>query len=112
MATRTRFFLEDTIEFDAKAARKHLRAETREPLHALHGALGEVDEWSDAHIEAAIVRVLAARELALGKLAQPLRVAVTGSAASPGIYETLAVLGKDRTLTRIAAAVAHIDAQA
>ena len=46
--------------------------------------------------------------LGMGKLAQPVRVAITGSSASPGIYETLAVVGKQRTVTRLAAAIDHV----
>jgi len=70
-----------------------------------------VDRWDVAAIEAAFEAVRARHEgLALGKLAQPVRVAVTGSAASPGIFETLALLGRERSVGRLARAVAELPA--
>ena len=74
-------------------------------------SLGGVADWTEPAIEAVFESVREQHDgLAMGKLAQPVRVAVTGGAVSPGIFETLAALGRDRTLRRIAAALAHIDA--
>ncbi|NRA01820.1 MAG: glutamate--tRNA ligase [Myxococcales bacterium] len=112
MAQRARFYLHDPVEFEPKAARKHLKPAAREVLADLRSTLAELSNWTDAGLEAAIHEVLARRELPLGKLAQPVRVAVTGSAASPGIFETLCVLGSARSLVRIDAALAYIDAHA
>ena len=81
-------------------------------LADLRSTLAELSNWTDAGLEAAIHEVLARRELPLGKLAQPVRVAVTGSAASPGIFETLCVLGSARSLVRFVAALAFIVAHA
>jgi glutamyl-tRNA synthetase len=102
MAEQARWLLHDLISYDDRAAAKHLKREVLEPLEDLHDRLAALEEWSEGPIEAAFQATLAAHEgLKLGKLAQPVRVAVTGSAASPPIYETLAVLGRARTVGRL-----------
>ena len=69
-------------------------------------------DWSEPALERVFEEVRARHgDLPMGKLAQPVRVAVTGGAVSPGIYETLAVLGKPRALARIAAAHPHLAAR-
>ena len=112
-APQARWWLRDDIELDAKAAKKHLRPVVREPLSKLRGELEGLDPWTEAGLEAAFERVLAAcGDLPLGKLAQPVRVAVTGGTTSPGIFETLEVLGPDRTRARLAGALEWIAARA
>jgi glutamyl-tRNA synthetase len=111
MARQARFLICDEITYDEKAARKYLKPAIRPVLEDLHEALAGLDEWSETSIEAVLDRVRAAHDdLATGKLAQPVRVAVTGGAVSPGIYETLAVLGKGPSVSRIAAAIAFLGA--
>ncbi len=106
MASLARFFLVEDLEYDAKAAEKHLRPEIEPALRALHDALAAQSEWSAARIEESFEVVRAAHgDLPLGKLAQPVRVAITGGAVSPPIFDTLEVLGKPRSLGRIAAAL-------
>jgi glutamyl-tRNA synthetase len=113
MAEKARFALVDAIEIDPAAAKKHLRPAAQDPLVALIGTLEKLEDWSIASLEAAFGETCEAQGgLKLGKLAQPVRVAVTGSAASPGIYETLEVLGRERTLARLEAAVERIRARA
>lgn len=104
MAERARFLVTPDVElaFDPKAAAKHWKPALRAPIEALRAALAGIERWEPAALEAAFEAVRAAHEgLAVGPLAQAVRVAVTGSAASPGIYETLAVLGRERTLARL-----------
>jgi glutamyl-tRNA synthetase len=104
MAERARFLVTPDAELahDPKAAAKHWKPALRAPVDALRGALARVEPWEPAAIEAAFESVRAAHEgLGVGPLAQSVRVAVTGSAASPGIYDTLAVLGRERALARI-----------
>jgi glutamyl-tRNA synthetase len=112
LAERARFYWTDEIEFEPKAARKQLTAAAAAPLEALRQALGGLSEWTEASIEPPFHQVVAAHEIALGKLAQPVRVAIVGGTSSPGIFETLALLGRDRSLARIDAALAHIAAGA
>jgi glutamyl-tRNA synthetase len=88
--------------------RKHLTKDCAAPLASLRERLAAVSEWTEAALEKEFEAVRAAHgDLPLGKLAQPVRVAVTGSAASPPIFETLRVLGKQRTLRRLADALAR-----
>jgi glutamyl-tRNA synthetase len=108
MAERARFYWLDEVELDPKAARKHLSEKAAEPLTTLRRALGECSDWTADALELVFESVCASRDLKMGQLAQPTRVAVTGSAASPGIFETLALLGRERSLARIDAALARL----
>jgi glutamyl-tRNA synthetase len=111
MARQARFLVCDEIAYDEKAAKKHLKPAIRPALEDLHAALAGLDAWSEATIEAVFDRVREYHgDLAMGKIAQPVRVAVTGGAVSPGIFETLAALGKERSVSRIAAAAAFLAA--
>lgn len=110
MAERARFVLHDEVELDAKAARKHLKPEARPALVALREALAATGEWSAGTLEPVLESVCETHELKMGQLAQPARVAVTGSSASPPIFETLQVTGRTRTLARLDGALAYIDA--
>jgi glutamyl-tRNA synthetase len=106
MAEGARFLATDQIAYDEKAAAKHLRPEALPLLVELHEGLAKLEEWSEAAIEAAFEAVRARHgDLPIGRLAQPVRVAITGRAASPGIYETLAALGQKRAVGRIAEAI-------
>ena len=109
MAEQTRWLLSDLVAYDDKAAGKHLKAAALAPLQDLHDRLAALGDWSEGPIEAAFQATLEAHEgLKLGKLAQPVRVAVTGSGASPPIYETLAVLGQARAVARLKEAASEI----
>jgi glutamyl-tRNA synthetase len=113
MAALARWHVRDAVEYDEKAARKNLKPGTRPLLAAIRDALADVDPWEDGPLEKAFEHVAAAEGgVKIGKLAQPVRVAVTGGPVSPGIYETLAALGRTRTLERLDAALARIDAEA
>ncbi len=106
MARHARFLVLDEIPYDEKAARKHLRREIEPALQDLHDRLAALDGWTEESLEAAFEAVRADHgDLPMGKLAQPIRVAITGTAVSPGIFETLAVLGQRRSVGRIAEAI-------
>ena len=95
---------------DEKAVKKHLRPVALPLLQAIHLALAAADEWGEETLEKAFEEVAAAQgDLKLGKLAQPVRVAVTGGANSPGIFETLEVLGREATLARLQHAIRLIE---
>ncbi len=102
------FYLCDEISLDERAAKKFLTPEVREPLQELIARLSVLEDFNDQEIEKLFTAILQERGLALGKLAQPARVALTGSTASPGIYEVIAVLGKERTLKRLRQALDYI----
>jgi glutamyl-tRNA synthetase len=85
-----------------EAAEGLLTSEARGLLSAAHAKLSALAEWDAASVEAAIREVAEGNGVKLGKLAQPLRAALTGSTTSPGIFDVLALLGKDESLARIA----------
>jgi glutamyl-tRNA synthetase len=101
MAQNSRFFFVQDIELDPKAAKKHLTASEVPALAQVRTCLAGVTEWSAASIHEALNALAARLGVGLGKIAQPLRVAVTGSSVSPPIDATLALVGRERTLARI-----------
>jgi glutamyl-tRNA synthetase len=102
------YFLSDDIVLDLKAARKFLTPDIAAPLESLIEKLFALEDFSEANIEKAFADVLQQSGLAMGKLAQPVRVALTGSMISPGIHQVIAVLGKDRTVRRLRAALESV----
>ena len=105
MAENSRFFFTDDIRMDAKAVAKHLTADGLASLGKVRARLAALNEWNAAAIHDALNALAAELQLALGKIAQPVRVAVTGSAVSPPIDATLALLGRERALARLDAAL-------
>jgi glutamyl-tRNA synthetase len=103
------FYFRDDIRVDPEAAAKHLRPEVGEALRFLRQTLAAAERWDVDTIRACFETVIAEHKLALGKLAQPVRVAVTGGTISPGIFEVLDVLGQQRTLARLDRALAEMD---
>jgi glutamyl-tRNA synthetase len=95
------YYLADDLTIDPKAAAKFLKPDSRPMLAELADRLSDVQPWEAASIQKAFERVMRDRNLALGKIAQPVRVAVTGGSASPGIFEVLEVLGRERSLVRL-----------
>jgi glutamyl-tRNA synthetase len=103
------YYLTDDFPHDEKAAKKFLTAEVAGPLKLLIDKLGALEDFSEATIEQAFAEVLQQTGLPMGKLAQPVRVALTGSTVSPGIHDVIAVLGKERTLHRLRFALASLN---
>ncbi len=112
MCQMSQYFYSDSIEYDEDAAKKHLRPVVLEPLTALYERFQNVNEWQNDAIQECINDVSAQFDMNMGKIAQPLRVAVTGSSMSPSIDMTLFLLGKQRVLTRLAIALEKIKARA
>jgi len=100
-----RFFLANDLVIQPKAAAKFLTPAITPALIALADRLEALCDWTTDTIAHEFHEVLTTHGLALSKLAQPVRVAVTGATASPGIFEVLDILGKERTLGRIRAAI-------
>jgi glutamyl-tRNA synthetase len=105
MARASAFFYRDFEEYDEKAVKKNFSAEAEEVLAALYDRFAETDDWQKEALHQVIVDLAEAKALGMGKVAQPLRVAVTGTAVSPAIDVTLALLGKGKTLSRIRKAI-------
>jgi glutamyl-tRNA synthetase len=108
MAQNSRFFFTDDIEFDAKAVAKNLTAESAEGLRETLRRLTALSEWSAPNIHEALNGLATERGVGLGKIVQPVRVAISGGTVSPPIDATLALLGKERTLKRIESALSRI----
>ena len=106
MAQSSVFFFRAPATYDEKAVRKHITADVPALLAEAAAALGELAEWNAPAIHELISGVAAAKGVPLGKLAQPIRLAVCGGTVSPPIDATLAILGKSETLSRLTRALA------
>jgi len=112
MADLGRWMWSEPEEVEPKAAR-HLTAETLPLLRDARAALESVTEWSTSAIEAAFESVRARHaDIGMGKLAQPVRAALTGRSFSPGIFETVEVVGRERSLARLSRAISRIEGAA
>jgi glutamyl-tRNA synthetase len=101
-------FIKDDIAMDEKARTKHLTPEVAPLLTELAGTLKTLEPFAHDTIEKAFNDLVTAKGIKLGKLAQPVRVALTGGTVSPGIHDVIEVMGKDKVLKRIEAAVRMI----
>jgi len=106
MAYSSRFFFLDAVEVDAQAAAKHLNAEGLGRLGQVRERLAGLTEWTAPALHLALNELSTQLAIGLGKIAQPVRVAVAGVAVSPPIDMTLALLGRERALARMDAALA------
>jgi glutamyl-tRNA synthetase len=104
-----RFLFEPPVD-DPKSWEKVMKEGTGEILDAAAEVLSGVDPFDPGSIEEALAPLLERFDLKPGKLYQPIRVAITGTSVSPGIFESLAVLGRERSLERIRAAAARLGA--
>jgi glutamyl-tRNA synthetase len=102
-ADRMDFYFRDPPVMDAKAVEKFLGPASAPRLHAFADALARVEPWTEAALEAAATAWLTEQKLEIKDVAQPARVALTGRSATPGLYQVMAVLGRDRTLARLRA---------
>lgn len=108
MAQISSYFYQDFTEFDAAAAKKHLRGVAQEPLQVVKGKLAALDTWQPEAIHAAINTTAEELEVGMGKVGMPLRVAATGAGNSPSLDVTLALLDKEKVLARIDMALAVV----
>jgi len=108
LAEQARFFFERPTEWGPeKAIRKHLLGDGLETLGASRKVLEALESWDESSIELALTRLAEERcEGRMGKLAQPLRIAVSGGPVSPPIFTVLEILEKDECLERIDACLA------
>jgi glutamyl-tRNA synthetase len=109
MSAQARFYFSDPVDLDEAAAKKFLKGNVLEPLKELHERLADLDDFTEKSLEAVFVALMEAYQIKLGKIAQPVRVALTGTSVSPGIFEIILVLGKQRVLSRLQAAIAFIE---
>lgn len=112
LVNSAKFYLSPTISIDPAAARKFLKPEILEPLRALRAQLADVVEWKADTLHRRFEAVTGQFGLSLGQIAQPVRLAMTGGTSSPGIFEVLEVLGKERAIERLDHAIEQIAASA
>ena len=108
LGDKSLYFYSDFDEYDEGAAKKHLRPVAAELMSDIRGRLERLEAWQAPLIHDALQACVEANGSKLGKIAQPLRVAVSGTAATPPIDITLELVGKERTLKRIDAALGFI----
>ncbi|WP_028007865.1 glutamate--tRNA ligase [Solimonas flava] len=108
MAEKSKFFYAELDGYNEKDAAKHLNADGAAVLEALAALLEALPDWTAEALHVAVNGFAEGRGLGLGKVAQPLRVACCGMAVSPPIDQTLFLLGRERTLARLKAAVSYV----
>ena len=108
MAQDALFYLQESIVYDEKAAKKFLKPAVIEPLETLIGELENAADFSESALEEVFKAVMEQTGLKLGKIAQPVRVALTGRTASPGIFEITEIIGKKRVISRLRSALNFI----
>jgi glutamyl-tRNA synthetase len=109
---QARPFLVDTVEYEAEAIAKHLStAGLGEHVRALVSALRTVSPFDESHVEAAVRGTASERGLKAGNLIHATRVAVTGRTTSPGLFEVLVLLGRERTVDRLSRLQAFLAAR-
>lgn len=111
MASSARYCYEDFEVIDEKSAKKHLRPVILDPLMSAKDRLASLQHWGPTAIQEAIQEVAASYDIGMGKLGQPIRVAVTGGPVSPPIDVTLWLVGQRRVVERLERAIAYIEAR-
>ena len=111
MAASARYCYEDFEIVDETSAKKHLRPVILEPLRTVRARFETLQHWGQTQIDEVIRDVAAEYDIGMGKLGQPLRVAVTGGPVSPPIDITLWLAGRSRTMERLDRALQYIEAR-
>ncbi|WKZ33785.1 MAG: glutamate--tRNA ligase [Thermodesulfobacteriota bacterium] len=106
MAEGSLFYFRETVDYDPKAREKFLTPDSAGLFEDLLERLSALPSFTEKELEAAFNSLLEERSLKLGKLAQPVRVALTGATVSPGIFETLSAMGRDLAIKRLTDAAA------
>lgn len=101
-APQAGFFFQAPVEYEEKAVRKHwLNPEAERRLRLIRDGLAHLHGWTEAQVEALIRGAAEAEGAGAGKLIHPVRLALTGSSASPGIFEVIVLLGRDAVIERL-----------
>ena len=103
------YFFSDVEEYDEKAAAKHLTLKSQPLLAELRQSLEGLSDWKSVAIHAKITDIVQEREIGFGAIAQPSRIALTGSTVSPGIDVTIELVGREKVLQRLDSAMDWID---
>ena len=101
MAEKSAFYFKKNVEFDEKAKARFLTSDSRPLLEKTIAGLSGLENFSAEEVEALFKQIVEDEGTKLGKLAQPVRVALTGTTVSPGIYDVILLLGKEETIKRL-----------
>ncbi|MBF0329543.1 MAG: glutamate--tRNA ligase [Nitrospirae bacterium] len=101
LATSLKYYINEHVEIDQKAKEKFLKPDSIKVLAELKAELENMSDFSAVELEKVFVSLAEKLSIKLGSIAQPVRVAITGSTASPGIFEVIEIVGKDKTLKRL-----------
>ena len=105
------YFYAEQVTYDEKAADKFLKPEILDVLRDLTEKLSSLEDFTIDNMHAVFEQVMEERDLKLGKIAQPVRVALTGGTVSPGIFEVMNIMGKDTVLERLNKAAQYIESK-
>ncbi|MGY0616169.1 glutamate--tRNA ligase [Vibrio sp. FJH11] len=109
LAEQIRYFYEDFSEFEAGAAKKHLRGVAKEPLELALAKAEALTDWTTESIKDGVIAAVCEElEIGMGKIGMPLRVAVTGGGQSPSVDAVMALIGQERCIARIKMALEYI----
>lgn len=110
MAQKAACYYQDITAYDPAGVKKWIKEGSVDILQAALEVLTAAPAWEAQPLDEALSELSKRLEVGMGKVGQPLRIALTGSAMSPGIGDTLVLCGRERSLARIAAAIAHFKA--
>ncbi|SPD76219.1 Glutamate--tRNA ligase [uncultured Desulfobacterium sp.] len=111
MAESARFYFQKNLQYEENADKKFLTPDVMDLLEDIKGRLNGMAEFSKVELEEIFTLFLDEKKIKLGKIAQPLRVALTGRTVSPGIFEIMEVLGKEEVLDRLSRVIEYIRAK-
>lgn len=105
LATALKYYIADEVEIDPKAKEKHLTPTSAGYLREVLRVIEPITDFSAPVLEHEVHGMVETLGVKLGAVAQPIRVAVTGGTSSPGIFEVLAILGREKSIKRIQRAI-------
>ncbi len=110
MAQKSQIYYTDFEEYDKAGVKKWIKEGSVDILKAALEVLTKLDSWDSESIDKVLEQLAKDRDVGMGKVGQPLRIALTGAAMSPGIGDTMVLVGKERSLVRISRAIEHFSA--
>ncbi|MCX5718095.1 MAG: glutamate--tRNA ligase [Nitrospirae bacterium] len=111
LANSLRYYIAEDVQYDEKAKAKFLNEKSRGLLIELKDALNALSDFSIYELEKLFKSIVEKHVIKLGNLAQPVRVAITGGTESPGIFEVLEIVGKEKTIKRLEKAIKAIESE-
>lgn len=108
LANSLRYYIAEYVEYDLKAKERFLNEKSLPYLVELKDAIISLENFIAAEIEKVFISLVEKHNIKLGDIAQPVRVAITGNTVSPGIFEVLEIVGKEKTLKRLEKAITEL----